>query len=1007
MANRRVRRTKNFAAYLSAINQDISRVQSNPRISGLSDESISGGSLSSSVVLENNYIQSGNYQAGIAGWKIDSNGVAEFSDIFVRGHIDAQTGSIGYWNISTPVVERTFGSRQLFGTFLESRDLGVSDNTQTEGSYVGLFKSYSEEGVAVTHKYRVNNVATLTAPDHGFQNGDYINVVMEDGDYSFSTGESTVRIFNVTKDNFSYANNGDDFTFVTQEDGEDVYQATFTQGIATLYIKDVAGLYLQDYGRALFDYGYFSNEGVEYVSAETINIIKNPSAEYLDSDGDWVSSRESWSLIGDDAPTGSLTEFNFRTSTDFDSDSVFGARYSWSTAVADEYIAVKADMSKLVSQRYVANDRTLFLNFDFFYKKSSYPSKIISSATLVKRVAVGVADITIVTSTSHGFVAGDVLYMDATLTNVDNNVFYYGSSVPEEFATVISAPTSTSFVIRYKWFYVGNDNISLTVAAQGSANPIIYKYIQPVLDLNDIKIGIDNGTSIDTSTSLFDVVSDVTLAEWNSVRYLSLSRDSYTSNTRLYPLGLSDINNYRNIYTEIQISAAKLYTKYYQISGGLTGTYEDFYICFPNHVLEGTEELSKTWDTPETRSVPRLSSGNKIPATANEQMSIVLDNLSISPVNKFFFGDSGSLDFYYSGYDADDVTDYKYNHASAEAPRQWLNIDLDFQTAQLKYWDSIEFKSVDFKKQVYFNPSIDTVNRSNVFWGDQTSSRINIGDASVLNMTSGAYRYYYADDPIYGDLYRSLESIVSLKTGEKSSYVEINASGTFYDSQGDFATTGGSPAVIKLAINDIDTANVSSPSNSRAKSYISFSSGHSIRSEIVGSTANNAAQISILGGLDVVNSQILMSAKGIEIGGSGSDTFVNSTRFYSTNVYGTTVSTSPRSVYIASNGQFGGVSSSRSTKEDISPISYSVDSLLAVEPVMFKYIGQENNETHVGFIAEQLDELGLSAYLTYDGSGKPVTVNYEFYVSALQKVVQKLSTDIAELKTKVVELENR
>jgi hypothetical protein len=423
--------------------------------------------------------------------------------------------------------------------------------------------------------------------------------------------------------------------------------------------------------------------------------------------------------------------------------------------------------------------------------------------------------------------------------------------------------------------------------------------------------------------------------------------------------------------------------------------------------LEGTEELSETWDTPATRSIPRLSSGSKIPAVANEEMSIVIDNLSISPVNKFFFGDSGSLDFYYPDYNPEDVSDYKYNHASAEAPRQWLDIDLDFQTAQLKYWDSIEFKSADFKKQVYLNPSIDTVNRSNVFWGDQASSIINIGDASVLNVTSGAYRYYYADDPIYGDLYRSLESIVSLKTGEKSSYVEINASGTFYDSEGEFASTGGSPAVIKLAIDDITTANVSNPSNSRAKSYIDLSAGHAIRAEIVGSTANNAANLTILGGLSVVNSEVLLSAKSVQIGGSGTDTYVNSTRFYSSNVYGTTVSTSPRSVYIASNGQFGGVSSSRSTKEDISPISYSVESLLAVEPVMFKYIGQENNDTHVGFIAEQLDELGLDAYLTYDENGNPITVNYEFYVSALQKIVQKLSADLFELQAKVLKLEGK
>ena len=1003
MANRRIRRTKGFAAYLSAINQDISRIDSRPKVSGLADGIIGGSSLSSSVVLENNYIQSSNYLPGFTGWKIDSNGVAEFGSVFVRGHIDAQTGSIGYWNISTPVVERTFGNRQLFGTFLESRDLGISDNTQVEGSYVGLFKSYSEEGMSITHKYRFNNVATLTVPDHGFENGDYINITMDDGDIGFATGESSVRIFNVTKDSFSYVNTGDDFT-TTGVLGD--YQETFTYGTATLYVKDVAGLYLQDYGKALFDYGYFSNEGISYVSAETINIIKNPSAEYLDSNADWVSSRESWSLIGNDAPTGSLAEFNFRTSTDFDSDSVFGVNYVWDTEVADEYIAVKADMSELVSHQYVINDRTLFLNCDFFYKKSSYPTKTISSATIT-RISGGTAHITINTASPHGLSAGDVIYMGATLYNAEKGVYYYGNSVDSAFSTVISTPTDSSVVIRYKQSWGGGaGTFSLEVAPLGYAESVIYKYIQPILDLSDIKIGIDNGTTIDTSTSLFDVASDISIANWDSIRYFTLPREAYRdnllNNQELYALGISDIGNSRTTYVEIQISSAKLYNKYIQVTGGISTTYEDFYLCFPNHVLEGTEEFGYTYASQKTPSVPRLVDGNRLPAVADEEMSIVLDNLSISPINKFFFGDSGSSNFYYSDYDAGNATDYKYNHASAESPRQWLDIDLEFQTAQLKYWDSIEFKSADFKKQVYLNPSIDTINRSNVSWSDQTSARINIGDASVLNMTSGAYRYYYADDPIYGELYRSLESIISLKTAENASYIEIISSGNILDSSDNFINSGGTPASIKLGLDDIIAP------NTQAKSTVEIASSYSISADVIGS-GDNSGYLSIVGGVGILNSVASLSAAMVRIGGSGvgAASYIDSSKFYSPNVYNTTVSTSPRSVYIDSNGQFGGVSSSRSTKENISPISYSVEKLLAVEPVMFKYIGQENDETHAGFIAEQLDELGLSAFLTYDDSGKPITVNYEFYVSALQKIVQKLSTDVSDLQAKVVGLEQK
>ena len=89
MITPRIRRTKNFAAYLSAVNQDISRIESKPRVSGVADGIIGGSSLSSSVVLENNFIHSSNYLPGFTGWKIDSNGVAEFGSVFVRWCADS------------------------------------------------------------------------------------------------------------------------------------------------------------------------------------------------------------------------------------------------------------------------------------------------------------------------------------------------------------------------------------------------------------------------------------------------------------------------------------------------------------------------------------------------------------------------------------------------------------------------------------------------------------------------------------------------------------------------------------------------------------------------------------------------------------------------------------------------------------------------------------------------------------------------------------------------------
>lgn len=142
MASRRITRTKSFSAYLSSINDEVSILKSRDDTTGLgpASGSVSGDSLADELSLVSNGIHSSNYIPNYSGWRISGSGVAEFSDVFVRGDINAYSGTIGYWNISSPSVSRVFGDTTLYGTFLESSAIGDSDVNKTSGTYVGLFK---------------------------------------------------------------------------------------------------------------------------------------------------------------------------------------------------------------------------------------------------------------------------------------------------------------------------------------------------------------------------------------------------------------------------------------------------------------------------------------------------------------------------------------------------------------------------------------------------------------------------------------------------------------------------------------------------------------------------------------------------------------------------------------------------------------------------------------------------------------------------------------------------
>ena len=96
-------------------------------------------------------------------------------------------------------------------------------------------------------------------------------------------------------------------------------------------------------------------------------------------------------------------------------------------------------------------------------------------------------------------------------------------------------------------------------------------------------------------------------------------------------------------------------------------------------------------------------------------------------------------------------------------------------------------------------------------------------------------------------------------------------------------------------------------------------------------------------------------------------------------------------------------------KKNIEPLSYSAENILSITPVQYHYKTEsDTNPKKAGFIAEDLEEAGLHAYLSYGEDGiTPETINYEFYVSALQVVVRHQDEQIKALMARVEALENK
>ena len=766
MASRRLRRSKSFTSYLAALNQDMQDLKNNTTTTPtvLGSQSVSSDALGDALVLDNKSIESASYVEGISGWKIDGSGVAEFSDVFVRGDINAASGTIGYWNISSPDVFRRIGNRDLYGTFLESSDLGSNDKDKDSGTYVGLYKSYIDTPVPIVSVSRLENVVTVISTGHRFRLGDSVSIDIP-SDTTLSTGSSTAELTEVGYNYFRYINFGTDVPEVTGQD---------YVGTASLSNKDVSGIYLQDYGKKVFDYGYFSNEGIAYASAETYNLVLNPSFEYVNSSNNTISSVSSWARINTTSiVTFQAVQFSNVSSSLYglyENNSEYGLEVGWTSIPANSNFSVEVNYSLV--DPLVSTDPTMYLHFDVFSAPfHQAPSVLVDS--FVENVISNVSMITVTTNTAHGLTANDYIYetfFGSAGSDTPEQVFPGGDSAVIQVSSVVS---NTVFRIVNTFNRVSGDSGNFIGTTDRDQTRVAKLNIP---EFNAKSIYLDFGNS-----SAPVLIDDVATPEWallsDPYKYLSLTNTELNTSIvnnyqaeridclNLPPLG--SVDRASSIPTrfnaEITISLAKLYSKYKQANPtGLTNK-SNFKIVFPAKVTSfqvgGTTHAN-------------LSSG-----------SLVIDNVSFSTEKRFFFANSGSSA--YSWYDSDAIP----STPSVQSTKQWMNIDLDTQTANYKYTDLMEFKSPSFNGDLDSNPGLFStalVETEQIVWQelhqDSTASYFFSSSGSYVrpsNISTGDYVNYDASLQSYS---------VAVLNSNHTSY-QISSDIAYYNSSGAHVAT--------------------------------------------------------------------------------------------------------------------------------------------------------------------------------------------------------------------------
>ena len=109
----------------------------------------------------------------------------------------------------------------------------------------------------------------------------------------------------------------------------------------------------------------------------------------------------------------------------------------------------------------------------------------------------------------------------------------------------------------------------------------------------------------------------------------------------------------------------------------------------------------------------------------------------------------------------------------------------------------------------------------------------------------------------------------------------------------------------------------------------------------------------------------------------------------------------------ADNGLIARNTSSIRYKKDVEDWSPDVDAVLALQPRMWRdrnpLEGMDPDLWHVGFVAEEVDDLGLSGLVQYDDEGRPDALHYDRFAAAQQVVLRDHEARISELESRLAE----
>jgi hypothetical protein len=96
--------------------------------------------------------------------------------------------------------------------------------------------------------------------------------------------------------------------------------------------------------------------------------------------------------------------------------------------------------------------------------------------------------------------------------------------------------------------------------------------------------------------------------------------------------------------------------------------------------------------------------------------------------------------------------------------------------------------------------------------------------------------------------------------------------------------------------------------------------------------------------------------------------------------------------------------SSRRFKTDIRPFFGGIADVKKIESVRYKAIDSPESNDEVGFIAEQIDEIGLKEFVAYDKDMLPLSVSYDRMTALLVNAIKELSSEVDTLKEEIAEL---